>query len=44
NNYDDLEQCHRILIHIGDAPLYGRRFSNFYDRYPNGGSNGLTAE
>ncbi|CAG8833185.1 5542_t:CDS:1, partial [Racocetra persica] len=34
----------RILIHIGDAPPHGRRFSNIYDRYPNGDPNGLTAE
>ncbi|CAG8487208.1 24614_t:CDS:2, partial [Racocetra persica] len=35
----------RILIHIGDAPPHGRRFSNIRgDRYPNGDPNGLTAE
>ncbi|CAG8481464.1 10361_t:CDS:1 [Scutellospora calospora] len=34
----------RILIHIGDAPPHGRRFTNFDDIYPNGDPNGLTAE
>ncbi|KAF0541043.1 kinase-like protein [Gigaspora margarita] len=34
----------RILIHIGDAPPHGRRFTKFNDDYPNGDPNGLTAE
>ncbi|KAF0559396.1 kinase-like protein [Gigaspora margarita] len=34
----------RILLHIGDAPPHGRRFTNLYDKYPNGDPNGLTAE
>ncbi|KAF0561985.1 kinase-like protein [Gigaspora margarita] len=34
----------RILIHIGDAPPHGCRFTNLYDKYPNGDPNGLTAE
>ncbi|CAG8463713.1 6459_t:CDS:1, partial [Racocetra persica] len=34
----------RVLIHIGDAPPHGRRFTNLYDEYPNGDPNGLTAE
>ncbi|KAF0494469.1 kinase-like protein [Gigaspora margarita] len=34
----------RVLIHIGDAPPHGRRFTNIYDKYPDGDPNGLTAE
>ncbi|KAF0541053.1 kinase-like protein [Gigaspora margarita] len=34
----------RILIHIGDAPPHGRRFTDLYDYYPIGDPNGLTAE
>ncbi|CAG8808306.1 25628_t:CDS:2, partial [Racocetra persica] len=40
----------RVLIHIGDAPPHGRRFTNLYDDeyldddYPEGDPNGLTAE
>ncbi|CAG8638746.1 31736_t:CDS:1, partial [Racocetra persica] len=40
----------RILIHIGDAPPHGRRFTegtnilNKHDSYPNGDPYGLTAE
>ncbi|KAF0513376.1 kinase-like protein [Gigaspora margarita] len=34
----------RVLIHIGDAPPHGRRFTNLRDDYPDGDPNGLTAE
>ncbi|KAF0412372.1 kinase-like protein [Gigaspora margarita] len=34
----------RILIHIGDAPPHGRRFTNLRDNYPNGDPKSLTAE
>ncbi|CAG8797755.1 8074_t:CDS:2 [Cetraspora pellucida] len=34
----------RIIIHIGDAPPHGRRFTNLFDDYPDGDPNGLTAE
>ncbi|CAG8626675.1 23385_t:CDS:2, partial [Racocetra persica] len=34
----------RVLIHIGDAPPHGRRFTNLDDEYPNGDPNGLAAE
>ncbi|CAG8782984.1 4058_t:CDS:2, partial [Cetraspora pellucida] len=34
----------RIIIHIGDAPPHGRRFTNLADRYPDGDPDGLTAE
>ncbi|CAG8716419.1 11816_t:CDS:1, partial [Cetraspora pellucida] len=34
----------RVLIHIGDAPPHGLRFSNLKDDYPDGDPNGLTAE
>ncbi|KAF0541191.1 kinase-like protein [Gigaspora margarita] len=41
----------RILIHIGDAPPHGRRYTtngsivyDKFDRYPKGDPNGLTAE
>ncbi|CAG8710200.1 16394_t:CDS:2, partial [Dentiscutata heterogama] len=32
----------RILIHIGDAPPHGHRFTNLYDEYPGGDPYGLT--
>ncbi|CAG8680978.1 6815_t:CDS:1, partial [Cetraspora pellucida] len=34
----------RVIIHIGDAPPHGGRFTNLYDEYPDGDPNGLTAE
>ncbi|CAB5385036.1 unnamed protein product [Rhizophagus irregularis] len=34
----------RILLHLGDAPPHGRRFTNKSDSYPDGDPNGLTAE
>ncbi|CAG8513880.1 8336_t:CDS:2 [Cetraspora pellucida] len=34
----------RVIIHIGDAPPHGRRFTNLSDDYPDGDPNGLTAE
>ncbi|CAG8821231.1 5684_t:CDS:1, partial [Racocetra persica] len=35
----------RVIIHIGDAPPHGRRFTNLNDDdYPGGDPNGLTAE
>ncbi|CAG8758180.1 16962_t:CDS:1, partial [Racocetra persica] len=34
----------RVLIHIGDAPPHGRRFTNKNDEFPDGDPNGLTAE
>ncbi|CAG8617434.1 1592_t:CDS:2 [Cetraspora pellucida] len=34
----------RVIIHIGDAPSHGRRFTNLSDNYPDGDPNGLTAE
>ncbi|CAG8816809.1 28931_t:CDS:2, partial [Racocetra persica] len=34
----------RVIIHIGDAPPHGRRFTNLNDEYPDGDPNGLTAE
>ncbi|PKC61296.1 kinase-like protein [Rhizophagus irregularis] len=34
----------RILLHIGDFPPHGRRFTNLKDNYPDGDPNGLTAE
>ncbi|KAF0504363.1 kinase-like protein [Gigaspora margarita] len=34
----------RVLVHIGDAPPHGRRFTNLDDDYPDGDPNGLTAE
>ncbi|RGB39928.1 kinase-like domain-containing protein [Rhizophagus diaphanus] len=34
----------RVLLHIGDYPPHGRRFSYLKDNYPNGDPNGLTAE
>ncbi|CAG8541776.1 21521_t:CDS:2 [Cetraspora pellucida] len=36
--------CTRVLLHIGDCPPHGRRFTNLLDDYPNGDPNGLTAE
>ncbi|CAB4439816.1 unnamed protein product [Rhizophagus irregularis] len=34
----------RVLLHIGDYPPHGRRFSYLKDNYPNGDPYGLTAE
>ncbi|CAG8738494.1 6077_t:CDS:1, partial [Dentiscutata heterogama] len=34
----------RVLIHIGDAPPHGRRFTDLTDRYQDGDPNELTAE
>ncbi|GBB90864.1 hypothetical protein RclHR1_00180002 [Rhizophagus clarus] len=34
----------RVLLHIGDCPPHGRRFTNTDDSYPEGDPNGLTAE
>ncbi|RIA93472.1 kinase-like domain-containing protein [Glomus cerebriforme] len=34
----------RVLLHLGDAPPHGRRFTSRYDNYPDGDPNGLTAE
>src|SRR5581483_7522522 len=42
----DLNWCHatRVLLHVGDAPPHGRRFTSLYDSYPDGDPHGLTAE
>ncbi|PKC02902.1 hypothetical protein RhiirA5_452856 [Rhizophagus irregularis] len=34
----------RVLLHIGDCPPHGRRFTGLLDDYPDGDPNGLTAE
>ncbi|RHZ48991.1 hypothetical protein Glove_535g4 [Diversispora epigaea] len=34
----------RVLLHIGDYPPHGRRFTSMADDYPAGDPNGLTAE
>jgi len=34
----------RILLHIGDCPPHGRRYSSLEDSYPGGDPYGLTAE
>ncbi|CAB4480359.1 unnamed protein product [Rhizophagus irregularis] len=34
----------RVLLHIGDCPPHGRRFTYTDDNYPDGDPNGLTAE
>ncbi|CAG8622748.1 11010_t:CDS:1, partial [Dentiscutata heterogama] len=34
----------RVILHIGDAPPHGRRFTTMYDNYPDGDPTGLTAE
>jgi hypothetical protein len=34
----------RVLLHLGDAPPHGRRFTNKSDSYPDGDPNGLTEE
>jgi hypothetical protein len=34
----------RVLLHVGDCPPHGRRFTNTDDSYPDGDPNGLTAE
>jgi hypothetical protein len=34
----------RVLLHLGDAPPHGRRFTSARDTYPDGDPNGLTAE
>jgi hypothetical protein len=34
----------RVLLHIGDYPPHGRRFSDLGDKYPDGDPYGLTAE
>ncbi|RIA93303.1 kinase-like domain-containing protein [Glomus cerebriforme] len=34
----------RVLLHVGDAPPHGRRFTSLSDSYPHGDPNGLTAE
>ncbi|CAG8837167.1 2020_t:CDS:2, partial [Racocetra persica] len=36
--------CTRVLLHIGDCPPHGRRFTTLFDDYPDGDPNGLTAE
>ncbi|PKY12622.1 hypothetical protein RhiirB3_510223 [Rhizophagus irregularis] len=43
---DKMKWTHRtrVLLHLGDAPPHGRRFTNRYDAYPDGDPNGLTAE
>ncbi|RGB27358.1 hypothetical protein C1646_819807 [Rhizophagus diaphanus] len=40
----DWKSSTRVLLHIGDYPPHGRRFSNIRDKYPNGDPYGLTAE
>ncbi|GBB99217.1 hypothetical protein RclHR1_03450012 [Rhizophagus clarus] len=40
----DWQNNTRVLLHIGDYPPHGRRFSNLKDNYPDGDPNGLTAE
>ncbi|KAF0496959.1 kinase-like protein [Gigaspora margarita] len=34
----------RVLLHVGDYPPHGLRFSSMQDNYPNGDPYGLTAE
>nr|CAG8463537.1 6914_t:CDS:2 [Entrophospora candida] len=34
----------RVLLHIGDYPPHGRRFTDMQDDHPDGDPNGLTAE
>ncbi|CAG8635776.1 uncharacterized protein OCT59_003702 [Rhizophagus irregularis] len=34
----------RVLLHIGDFPPHGRRFTNLRDKYPDGDPSGLTPE
>ncbi|CAG8673493.1 2595_t:CDS:1, partial [Cetraspora pellucida] len=34
----------RVILHIGDAPPHGRKFTSMSDSYPGGDPNGLTAE
>ncbi|CAB5354925.1 uncharacterized protein OCT59_015237 [Rhizophagus irregularis] len=40
----DWKSSTRVLLHIGDYPPHGHRFSNIRDKYPNGDPYGLTAE
>jgi len=40
----DWKNSTRVLLHIGDYPPHGRRFSNLKDNYPDGDPYGLTAE
>ncbi|GES94002.1 kinase-like domain-containing protein [Rhizophagus clarus] len=40
----DWKNSTRVLLHIGDYPPHGRRFTTLADKYPNGDPNGLTAE
>jgi len=41
-----MDWCHttRVLLHVGDAPPHGRRFTERLDNYPKGDPYGLTAE
>ncbi|CAI2181312.1 11012_t:CDS:1 [Funneliformis geosporum] len=34
----------RVILHVGDAPPHGRRFTDEQDDYPKGDPSGLTAE
>ena len=40
----DWQNSTRVLLHIGDYPPHGRRFTYLGDNYPNGDPHGLTAE
>jgi hypothetical protein len=42
----DMDWSHttRIILHVGDAPPHGRRFTSLDDSYPAGDPLGLTAE
>ncbi|CAB4439737.1 unnamed protein product [Rhizophagus irregularis] len=40
----DWQNSTRVLLHIGDCPPHGRRFTTLRDNYPDGDPNGLTAE
>jgi hypothetical protein len=43
-NQMDWQNTTRVLLHIGDFPPHGRRFTNLRDKYPDGDPNGLTPE
>ncbi|CAB5347078.1 unnamed protein product [Rhizophagus irregularis] len=40
----DWQNGTQVLLHIGDNPPHGRRFTTLRDNYPDGDPNGLTAE
>ncbi|GBC01278.1 hypothetical protein RclHR1_04120008 [Rhizophagus clarus] len=43
-NQMDWQNTTRVLLHIGDYPPHGRRFTYLKDKYPDGDPNGLTPE